>query len=393
MSRFENPGICGIGAVTGYGTGCAPLWDGLLAGKPAARLEHGYGHGRDEAAWVARVPGSSLPRTTSGVREPSRFGAAFHAAATEAITDALRRGWQPGRTVGLIHAAVLGEVDRWADFHIAGQKWRKRDYLDLMPSTPVSNLMKEYGFHGPSMTVCAMCASGVAALLTAKTWIDTGIVDDVVIVAADLSATPANVAHFRDLGVAITDTEPLDACRPFQNGSRGFILGEAAAGLVVSRRSRMSYSYVLGGAMNHDAHHPISVEPTLTHVMRCFGDALDNAGVSAEEIRYHYAHGPGTPQCDDAEIAVLERFFPSNTQIFSTKQLTGHCQGAAAALELAIHCLCHEHGIVPAPPAVGIGHPRLLAEHRKVESGLTIKSALGMGGHNAAVVLSPPCGG
>ena len=77
-----------------------------------------------------------------------------------------------------------------------------RDYLAMMPSTPMSTLMQEYGFHGPAMNVSAMCASGNAGLLTAKAWLDTGIVDDVVFVATDLSLTPENVRQFVRLGVA-----------------------------------------------------------------------------------------------------------------------------------------------------------------------------------------------
>ena len=167
-------GICGIGAVTGYGWGREVLWEGLVSGKSAAGLHGGYGTEANETAWVAKVPDGGNPADGT-----SRFARAMRAAAREAIADAGQRGWRPGRRVGLLHAVVLGEVDLWRDFYRRHQTLKSRDYLALMPSTPMSTFMQEYGFHGPAMNVSAMCASGNAGLLTAKAWLDAGIVDDV----------------------------------------------------------------------------------------------------------------------------------------------------------------------------------------------------------------------
>ena len=379
-------GVCGIGAVTGYGWGREVLWNGVAAGGHAARRVDGHGPERDRTAWVATVPDGGHEQDG-----PSRFARSMRAAAREAITDAGHRGWQPGRRVGLLHAVVLGEVDLWRDFYMTRDGHVPvRDYLSLMPSTPMSTLMREFGFHGPAMNVSAMCASGNAGLLTAKAWLDGGIVDDVVFVATDLSATPENVLHFSRIGVTVTDTDPLDACRPFQQGSRGFTMGEAAVGAVLSRRSPNPYARVLGGAMSHDAHHVTSIDPDLTEVTGCFREALDNAGVRGEDVRYLNAHGPGTAQCDRAEATVTDQVLSPNTELYSVKPLVGHCQGAASAVEIAVAALGYDRGVIPAPPAVAVGNPRLLDGPTSVTGGITVKSALGMGGHNSAVVLSPP---
>jgi 3-oxoacyl-[acyl-carrier-protein] synthase II len=265
-----------------------------------------------------------------------------------------------------------------------------REYLALMPSTPMSTLMQEHGFHGPAMNVSAMCASGNAGLITAKSWLDAGIVDDVVFVATDLSTTPENVVHFVDLGVAITDAPPLDACRPFQEGSRGFVMGEASVAFVLSARASRPYARTLGGAMSHDAHHVTSINPNLAHVTGCFQDALTNARVPASAVGYLNAHGPGTRQCDRAEATVLEQLFPADTGIYSVKPLVGHCQGAASAVEVAVAALSYDRGVIPAPPTVAPGHPQLLDGPSPVRDAITVKSSLGMGGHNSVVVLAPP---
>jgi len=318
-----------------------------------------------------------------------RFARAMRAAAREAVTDARQRGWRPGRRVGLLHATVLGDVDEWRDFYLTdGGQRRVRDYLTLMPSTPMSLFMQENGFHGPAMTVSAMCTSGNVGLITAKMWLDAGIVDDVVLVATDLSITPENVEHFVRLGVSVVDTEPLDACRPFQHGSRGFGAGKASIGFLLSRRSTRPYVQVLGGTMSHDAHHLTSVDPTLTQVQQCAREALHNAGVSADEVDYLNAHGPGTQQCDSAETTVLDQQLSSRPQVYSIKPLTGHCQGAAAAVEVAAAALGYEHGVIPAAPIVAAAHPRLLDGPTPMTGAITLKTSLGMGGHNSAIVLA-----
>jgi 3-oxoacyl-[acyl-carrier-protein] synthase II len=378
-------GICGVGAVSGYGWGRETLWAGLVAAKPAAIQASGYGPKRDQAAWLARVPDGG-----DSADGPGRFARAIRAAGREAVIDAGHRGWQAGRRVGLLHAVILHEVELWRDFYLKHHgTLPARDYLALMPSTPMSTLMQEHGFHGPAMTVSAMCASGNAGLITAKAWLDAGIVDDVLFVASDLSATPENVQQFVRLGVAVTDAEPMDACRPFQEGSRGFIWGEASVAFVLSTRASRPYALMLGGAMSHDAYHVTSIDPEPTEVFRCFREALANARVEPSAVSYLNAHGPGTKQCDAVEAAIVDELFPPDTAIYSVKPFTGHCQGAASAIEVAVAALSYERGVLPAPPTVAPGHARLLDGPTPIAGGITVKSSLGMGGHNSVVVLAP----
>ncbi|WP_301123830.1 beta-ketoacyl synthase N-terminal-like domain-containing protein [Mycolicibacterium fortuitum] len=377
--------LTGVGAVTGYGWGTPALWDGLLSGKPAAALVDGYADDGQGSAWLARVPSGGDPADG-----PTRSARAMRAAAREAIADARSRGWRPGGTVGLLHAVVLPEVEEWRRFYLEqnGQR-RVRDYLALMPSTPVSMLMQEFNFHGPAMNVSAMCASGNAGLITAKLWLDSGMVDDVVFIATDLSLTPENVHHFVKLGVAVVDAEPLDACRPFQQGSRGFAVGEASVAYVLSKQRTSPYVSLLGGAMTHDAYHVTSVDPSRTQVDLCVRRALSDAGVSADQVRWVNAHGPGTQQCDTAEAGIVDDLLGGRPHLYSVKPLVGHCQGAAAAVEIAATALGYEHGVIPAPPKVAPGHQRLLDGATTATGGITLKTSLGMGGQNSAVVLAP----
>jgi 3-oxoacyl-[acyl-carrier-protein] synthase II len=251
-------------------------------------------------------------------------------------------------------------------------------------------MMNENDFHGPAMSVSAMCASANAAMITAKSWIDTGIASDVILLATDLSGMPQNLRAFRDLGVAILDTPPFEACRPFQEGSRGFVGGEAAIAMVLSSDPVGSYASVLGGAMTMDAYNLVGVAPDLKEMFRCFREAVADAGVDPEDVAYINAHGPGTAQCDAAETKVLDDLFPTARGIFSVKPLIGHCQSAAAAVEMLATIYAFQTGFVPAPRQVAPGHPKLVDGRTPRVPGLMLKSALGMGGYNTVVVVAEP---
>ncbi|MFI1918537.1 beta-ketoacyl synthase N-terminal-like domain-containing protein [Nocardia sp. NPDC020380] len=377
--------IAGIGAVTGYGWGREALWEGLLSGKHAARPYPGYGPERDRHGWVARVPEGGDPDAG-----PALYGRAVLESVREAVADARARGWQPGRTVGLLHAIVLGNVYEWRDFYVVdhGQR-RSRDYLRLLPSTPNAMIMREFGFHGPAMNATAACSSANVALLTAQMWLAQGVADDVIVVASDLSATPDMVQPFVAVGAAVDDDEPLSACRPFQQGSRGFGFGEASTAFVVTREVARPYAAVLGGAMTNDGYHVISVEPSHEQIFECVRRALSNADVRPEEVAYLNSHGSGTQQCDDAETALLAKIFDDRPQVIATKPLTGHCQAASAGVEVAATALGYDRGLVVSSPIVAAAHPRLVDGTTPYNGGITVKTALGMGGNNSALVLGP----
>jgi 3-oxoacyl-[acyl-carrier-protein] synthase II len=373
--------------VTGYGWGRKLLHEGLLSGESAVRPCPGFSpHFEEDIQYAAKVEDGGDPADG-----PSRFARVVRYTAREAVGNAVDRGWRPGGVVGVIHGVVLGDVDMWASYHHRhGLNTPKREWLQLMPSTVLSGLNQEFGFHGPTMAVTAMCASGVVGLLTAKMWIDAGIADDVLVITTDLSATPENCRSFSDVGVVHLEAPSLEVCRPFQEGSLGFSAGEASVGMVVSGRPNGSYATVKGGAMTHDGFHAISIDPDRTQVRRAFTTALENAGVHPSQIVYMNAHGPGTAQCDATEAAIFDELFPAAEGIFSVKPLTGHCQAAAGSVELVASLYGFATGVIPATPRVARGHPRLLDGPNACVEGPIVKSSLGMGGHNAVLVLDSP---
>jgi 3-oxoacyl-[acyl-carrier-protein] synthase II len=385
--RSSGVSICGVGAVTGYGWGQKHLREGMVSGESAVRLTPGFGtHFDTEEVWVSLIDDGGDPADGK-----SLYARAARHAVREAFGDAYDRGWRPGEVVGLVNGVVLGDVGAWRGFHRRhGYHTSKKEWLNLMPSTLLSSVMQEFDMHGPNMIVTAMCASGVAGLLTAKMWIDAGLATDVLVLASDLSGTPENIRAFSDLGVLIVDSPASDSCRPFQEGSRGFAGGEATIAMIVSGRPSGSYATIRGGAMTHDGFHAVSINPDHKQVFAAFRAALANSGVDASEIAYMNAHGPGTRQCDTCEAEIFDTLFPAAEGIFSVKPLAGHCQGAAGSVELVATLHGYETGLIPAPRQVARGHLRLLNGLTPAVRAPVIKSSLGMGGYNAVVVVEPP---
>jgi len=385
-----NPmSITGAGAVTGYGWGRKRIWDGFLLGESAVKPVPGLDAYLDSPPYLAMITGSGDVRDGK-----SRFTQALRFSAREAIVDAQERGWSPGPSVGVIHSLALGDVESYRDYYrregdFAGRR-KLRSWLHMIPSTVIAMFMKEFDLHGPAMSVSATCASGNVGMLMAKLWIDAGIASDVILLATDLSGIAENLPWFRDLGAAVLDLPPFDGCRPFQEGSRGFVGGEASVAMVLSKRPEGAYASVLGGAMTSDGFHAIALAPDNAEIFRCFREATLNAGVDPADVAYLNAHGPGTAQCDAAEAKVLDELYPEAKGIFSIKPLVGHCQAAAGAVETLATLYAFETGFVPAPARVAPGHPRLVDGYTPRQPGLMLKSSLGMGGHNAVVVLDEP---
>lgn len=376
-------GVIGMGVVSGYGWGKESYWAGLMSGESAVVNQPKLAAELGRDAYYLALVDDPRPEAPA-----SLFTRALLGAVDESVADARARGWEPGPSVGLVHPVVLGDINEMRDFYRLDEHRSSHEYLKLMPSTPISMLMSHHGFHGPAMTVGAMCASGNAGILTAMAWLDAGLASDVIVASTDISLTFEHVKHFVELGVVIDDAPSLDACRPFQTGSRGFSAGEASVAYVLSRREGQPYARVLGGSLSHDGYHVTNLDPEHAQIRRVVQDALASAGADGREVAYLNAHGPGTVQCDRAEASVAGEFLP-NADLYSLKPLAGHCQGAASMVEGAAACLAYERGVIPAPRPVAEAHPRLLEGPTLIEDGLTLKTSIGLGGHNSAIVLAP----
>jgi 3-oxoacyl-[acyl-carrier-protein] synthase II len=387
--RLYPAHINGIGAVTGYGWGTKALFDGLASGESAVVRHDTYeGYIDNGYAYLALIEDLGEPK--DGI---SRFTRALRYSGREAVKDALARGWRPGPNVGVIEAAALPDSESWAQFYqIPTPKPRVKPkvWVNLMPSSAPQAFAKEFGFHGPQMTITAQCAAGNMAMIQAKIWLDAGLVSDVIILNVELGGVGDNIRGFVDTRVCVVDKPPFEASQPFQQGGYGFVGGEAATAVVVSADPTGTYASMLGGAATGDAFAPIGIDQSLVQLKRSYTEALENAGVDVSEVSTVNAHGSGTRACDQAETAILDTLFPHAQGLYSLKPLIGHCQSAAPLAELLGTIYAFETGVIPAPPQMSPGYERAIFGPTPRRPGLEIKASIGMGGYNTVVILENP---
>ena len=179
-------------------------------------------------------------------------------------------------------------------------------------------------------------------------------------------------------------------------------MGEGACILVLEEleaakaRGASVYAEVVGYGASNDAHHLAQPEPEALGVAAMITSALESAGIAPERVGYVNAHGTSTPLGDLAETRALKRVFGDHAYrlaVSSTKSVTGHCFGAAGALEAMFCALALRDGVLP--PTINYRNPDpecdldyVPNEARRVEVDVTLSNAMGLGGHNACILLA-----
>ena len=199
-----------------------------------------------------------------------------------------------------------------------------------------------------------------------------------------------------------TSEDPEAACLPFDNRRGGFVIGEGGAALVLEEyehavaRGAKIYGEVVGYGATCDAFHITAPRPDGTCGARAIQLALEEAGWQPEETVYINAHGTGTPMNDSLETQVVKLALGEEAArrayISSTKSMTGHCLGAAGAIE-AVACLkALEEGILP--PTIHLEEPDPACDLNyvpnqalAVQADLVLSNSLGFGGHDACIAF------
>ena len=197
--------------------------------------------------------------------------------------------------------------------------------------------------------------------------------------------------------------EPARASRPFDATRDGFVLGEGSGAIILEdlaharARGAKIYCEMVGGGMTADAHHITAPHPEGFGARNVMKNALDDAGLSPEDIDYVNVHGTSTPLGDVAEVKAIQQVFGDaayDLNISSTKSMTGHLLGAAGAVE-AMACIMSIVDQV-VPPTINHEHEddqldnRLnftLNKAQKREVRAALSNTMGFGGHNASVVF------
>jgi 3-oxoacyl-[acyl-carrier-protein] synthase II len=202
-------------------------------------------------------------------------------------------------------------------------------------------------------------------------------------------------------GLAAEDENPPHASRPFDATRAGFVMGEGACVLVLEEleaaraRGATIYAEVLAYGTSNDGHHMAQPEPEAIGVGEMMRAAIDRAGLKPEDVGYINAHGTSTPLGDAAETKAIKDVFGDHAYelaVSSTKSMMGHCFGAAGAIEAMMCVMALHEGKLP--PTINYEHPDPVCdldyvpnEAREAQVDVALSNAMGLGGHNACVLL------
>jgi 3-oxoacyl-[acyl-carrier-protein] synthase-1 len=143
-----------------------------------------------------------------------------------------------------------------------------------------------------------------------------------------------SLCRFTLQGFAALESISAGLCKPFGLHRDGINIAEGAALFVMSKKS--GPVQLAGIGASSDAHHFSAPAPDGKTVMKAMSAALQEAGKGADAVDYVNMHGTATPLNDVMESRSVDRIFQSSQAVSSTKGMTGHALGAAAALELGI---------------------------------------------------------
>jgi nodulation protein E len=219
----------------------------------------------------------------------------------------------------------------------------------IMSNAVASHVAMEQKFTGATFTTSTACSSANHAIGQAFWLIRQGTLDCALAGGSEAPIVFGHLKAWEGMRVVAPDT-----CRPFSKNRGGLILGEGAAMLVLetlehaSARGAKIYAQLAGFGMSADAHH--LTNPLAEGAARAMNDALDDAGLSREQINYVNAHGTGTAVNDSTETRALRQVFGShadNLAVSSTKSMHGHTLGAAGALEAVATVLAMQGNFIP----------------------------------------------
>jgi nodulation protein E len=399
MSGGRRVAITGIGAVTALGHDLASLWSGVKRGASGIRPIVNIPTDRLIVTHAAEVvefdPAAHFePRRLPMLDRTSQLALV---AAREAMARIEVDRVDPSRA-GVILGAAIGQETFDSSYKaLYGENAKRLHPMTvprIMPNAPASHLSMEFGLRGPCFSTASACASSAHAIGLAFHMIRAGMLDMAVSGGSDASI----VVGFMKAWDALRVLSP-DVCRPFSRDRAGLVIGEGAAILVLeewqhaTRRGATIHAELSGFGMSADAGELTA--PSADGAARAMRAALDDAGMSPEQVDYVNAHGTGTRLNDKTEVEALGQVFGEHLHrlpVSSTKSMIGHCLNAGGAVELAVSALALHHGLLP--PTIGFREPDpecamdcVPNEARRAPIRVAMSNSFAFGGLNAVLLL------
>lgn len=403
--------ITGCGCVSPVGNNVPDTWQALLAGRSGVdwiTLFDASQHKTRFAAEVKGFDGAALFGSREA-RRMDRFTQFALAASLEAIQQAgLRVEVLHRDRIGVVIGTGIGGISTLlAQVEEMRARGPERVSPFLVPmmiadSAPAT-IAIQLGLRGPNMALATACASGANAIGEAAEMIRRGTADVMLAGGAEAAIVSVAMAALNVMGALSTRNEaPQQASRPFDRERDGFVMGEGAGMLVLESlehaqaRGARILAELSGYGTSNDAYHISAPAENGAGAALSMQWALEDAGLSPQQIDYINAHGTSTPLNDKSETQAIKRVFGETAYsipISSTKSMTGHLLGASGALEAVICVQVLQEQILP--PTINYEHPDSECDLDYVPNQSrpwtvyhAMSNSFGFGGHNATLIFS-----
>jgi 3-oxoacyl-[acyl-carrier-protein] synthase II len=402
--------ITGLGAVTPLGNDVESSWANLIAGKSGAAKIEDWDVSDYPVHFACELkdfdPSQWIDRKQA--RRMDRFAQMIVAAARQAEADSGLDVKPEAERVGASIATGIGGLQAFQNCYdklleSGPDRVNPFSIPQIIPNMGAAWVSMELGTRGPLSSQCTACAASNMAIGDAADMIRLGRADVVFAGGTEAGITEVGIAGFSAMrALSRRNDAPEKASRPFDAERDGFVMGEAGAAVVLEEleharaRGAKIYGELLGYGLSSDAKHVTEPDPSGSNPARAMSMAFADAGISAEEVDYINAHGTSTPLGDVSETKVIKLALgeevAQKTPVSSTKGATGHCLGAAGAVEAVFTVLAVNENTLP--PTINYESPDpecdldyVPNESREAEVRVGVSNSFGFGGHNACIVI------
>ena len=408
--------VTGLGTVSPIGNSVPETWENAVNGVSGAGPITRFDTYLFKTQFACEVkdfnPASAMDRReTRKVDIDTCYGVA---SAVEAINDSgLDFEKEDCSRVGVIYGEGIGGIGALEDEMRAyalnpenGPRFSPFLITKMISDMTAGVISIRYGLKGPNYVTTSACASSSNAIIDAYDQIRLNRADIIIAGGSEAAICQLGVGGFNAMhALSVRNDDPQRASRPFSKSRDGFVMGEGAAALVLEEyehavaRGAKIYAEIVGTGLTADAYHITAPHPDGDGAYRVMKAALDEAGLSPEDVDYINVHGTSTYAGDIAEVKAIKNLFGEHAyklNISSTKSITGHLLGAAGAIEALFTVLAMKNGVVPPTinhedgdedPEIDYGMNFTFNKAQERELHVAISNTFGFGGHNACIAF------
>ena len=400
--------VTGLGAVTPIGNNVADFWEGLKTGKNGIGMITRFDVSESKYKLAAEVkdfdPLCCMDKLSA--KKLDRFTQYALASAAEAMADSELEGKIAPEELGVYFGSGIGGFETFGESYKALEEKGPRRVSPLFIPKMISNIAAgniaiKYHAQGPCVSMTTACATGTTCIGEAYRAIRHGYTTAAICGGSEAAITNLAVAGFGACMALSPSEDPNAASLPFDKRRGGFVMGEGAGCLVLEslthaqQRGATILAEVAGYGASGDAYHITSPSPDGEAAAHAIRGAIEDAGLTPADVDYINAHGTSTPLNEKYETIAIKKAFGDeayNVKVSSTKSMTGHLLGGAAAVEAIACVMAIREGIVP--PTIGYKEPDPecdldITPNKAVEMpiNVAISNSLGFGGHNACILI------